>query len=146
MARPRARTRSTTRRKTTTQRARTTTPRRRSARTPALPRVVYAQASTRSLGGTSLFEAGELARAETAVNFTSEPELVLNAAARLRSVGFEVLQMSPVTINIAGPPALYEQVFGTKLVAEERPAMKEAQREETATFVDSPDTELPGLI
>jgi hypothetical protein len=111
-----------------------------------MPPVVYAQASTRSVGGTSLFEAGEMARAETAVSFTSDTDLVLNAAARLRSVGFDVLQLSPITINIAGPPALYEQVFGTSLRTEERSVIKEAQREDTATFVECPDTELPGLI
>jgi hypothetical protein len=126
--------------------ARKTTTRRRTTRAAAMPPIVYAQASTRSLGGTSLFEAGEMARAETAVSFTSEPDLVLNAAARLRSVGFEVLQLSPITINIAGPPALFEQVFNTSLTTEERPVFKEAQRRDTATFVECLDTELPGLI
>lgn len=151
MARPRTKRSTATRARTRTTRkastrAKATATRRRAARAPALPGIVYAQASTRSVGGTSLFEAGEFARAETANNFTSDPELVLNAAARLRSVGFEVLQLSPVSINIAGPASLYEQVFGTKLTTDERPVLKEAGREDTATFVDSPDTELPGLI
>jgi hypothetical protein len=108
--------------------------------------VVYAQASTRSAGGTSLFEAADMVRADTAANFMSDDELVLNAAGRLRAVGFEVLHLSPVTINIAGPPALYEQVFETSLRPEERPTLKEAGREDTATYVECPDTELPGLI
>src|SRR5919201_4179826 len=111
-----------------------------------LPPVVYAQASTRSAGGTSLFEAADMVRADTAANFMSDDELVLNAAARLRAVGFDVLHLSPVTINIAGPPALYEQVFETSLRPEERPTLKEAGREDTATYVECPDTELPGLI
>src|SRR3712207_8181712 len=51
-----------------------------------------------------------------------------------------VLQLSPTTINIAGPPALYERVFRTRLQAEERPVIKEQGREDTATFVEAPET------
>ena len=111
-----------------------------------LPRTVYAQASPRSVGGLSLFDAAEVVTADYAMNFTSESELVVTAARRLQDAGFEVLQLSSVTINIAGPPSLYDRVFGTSLTAEERPVIKEGGREDTATFVESPETDLPGLI
>jgi subtilisin family serine protease len=72
--------------------------------------------------------------------------VVREAAARLRSAGFAVLQISPTTVNIAGPPALYEEYFATRLAAEERPVRKPQGREEAATYVECLDTDLPGLI
>jgi Subtilase family len=111
-----------------------------------LPRTVYAQASPRSVGGTSMFDYQGVITEEMAVAFTSEESTIRNAAARLASAGFEVLQLSHTTINIAGAPSLYERVFGTKLVPEERPVIKEEGREDTATFVETADTEMPGYV
>lgn len=111
-----------------------------------MPPLVYAQASPRSIGGTSLFDAGERITQETAVTFTSDDGMVSSAVERLRSAGFDVLQISSLTINIAGPASLYEQVFGTTLETSQREVLKEQGREDTATFIDCPDTELPGLI
>ena len=119
----------------------------RTATTPVMPKRIYANASPHSLGGVSLFEAQEQCHAETVANFFSEPEMVNRAITRLQDAGFEVLQASPITINFAGTPAQFERAFKTKLVAEERPTIKTASEgEETATFLDSPDTELPGLL
>lgn len=146
MAQRKKPTRKSTRKKAT----RKTTRRAARSRVPklasGLPRTVYAQASPRSVGGLSLFDAGEVITADYAMNFTSESELVRAAARRLQDTGFEVLQLSSVTINIAGPPSLYDRVFGTSLTPEERPVIKEQGREDTATFVESPETDLPGLI
>jgi hypothetical protein len=111
-----------------------------------LPERVYAQASPHSVGGTSMFDVAGAITQETAVNFASEDQMVLGAASRLQSAGFEVLHVSRLTINIAGPPRLYEEVFGTQLRAQERSVIKEQAREDTATFVESMDTEMPGLI
>jgi subtilisin family serine protease len=83
---------------------------------------------------------------ETVPSFTSDEELIWTAAARLEGAGFEVLQVSPITINIAGPPDLYRRAFATELVTEERPVIKEGAKEDTATFIDAPDTPLSGLI
>ncbi|MGH2827994.1 MAG: S8 family serine peptidase, partial [Actinomycetota bacterium] len=146
MAQRKKSTRKSSRKKTT----RKSTRRAARARVPklpsGLPRTVYAQASPRSIGGTSLFDAGEVITADYAMNFVSESDLVMTAARRLQDAGFEVLQLSSVTINIAGPPSLYDRVFGTSLTAEERPVVKEQGREDTATFVEAPETDLPGLI
>jgi hypothetical protein len=49
-------------------------------------------------------------------------------------------------INIAGSAATYERAFNTKIIAEEKPVIKEMAKRDTATFLDSPDTEIPGLI
>jgi subtilisin family serine protease len=111
-----------------------------------MPSVVYAQASPRSIGGVSLFEAIAPVTKEVGPDFTSEASLIRNAVVRLRQAGFQVLQVAPTTVNIAGPASLYEQVFATRLVTEERPVVKEQGLQDTATFVECPDTELPGLI
>ena len=110
-----------------------------------LPRVLFAQASPRSIGGRSLFDAPIVSAAEVG-NYVSERELSVRAVEELQAAGFDVLQSAACTINIAGAPELFESVFGTKLVAEERSVIKERAQEDTATFIDSTDTEVQGLI
>jgi Subtilase family len=111
-----------------------------------MPELLFAQASPHSVGGTSLFDAGAAVSQDTVVNFLSEDELVRAATLRLQEAGFRVLQVSPSTINIAAPPKTYEDAFNTRLETEERPVIKGGAREDTATFVECPDTDLPGLI
>ena len=111
----------------------------------ALPRVLYAQASPRSVGGRSLFDARIVSAVEVG-DYVSESALQRRAVTELRNAGFDVLQSGACTINIAGAPELFEAVFGTKLFTEERPVVKEAALEDTATFIDSTDTDVPGLI
>src|SRR4051794_5990425 len=107
---PRRRARRRTPRAATVRRSATaanTAPRKTSS---GLPQVVYAQASPRSLGGVSLFDAGAVT-AESAANFASDDATIRNAVGRLRSAGFQVLHESRTTVNIAGPAALYQRVF-----------------------------------
>jgi subtilisin family serine protease len=122
------------------------TRRRQSRGQGEMPRRVFAEASPRSLGGVSMFEAGAQITKETAVHFTSHESVIMSAAQRLDDVGFEVLQISRQLINIAGPAGLYKRVFGTELTTDERPVIKELGKEDTATFIDSPETAIPGLI
>lgn len=125
---------------------------RRARRTEALPkpgpipRRIFAQASPHSIGGTSMFDAGERICADTVPNFASEEDLIERSVLRLRDAGFEVLQVSETTINIAGSAKAFEQAFNTRIVAEEREVIKELGRETSATFLECSDTELPGLI
>ncbi len=114
--------------------------------TPTVPNRIYAQASPHSQGGTSMFEAGELINSSTAANFLSDPELVNRAVLRLQDAGFEVLQISALTINIAGSPETYQRAFETTIIADERSVIKELGIRTTATFLDSSDTGLTGLI
>jgi subtilisin family serine protease len=111
-----------------------------------IPDRIFAQASPRSAGGVSLFEAQQQINAATVGNFLSQQEVINAAAARLQNAGFEVLQITPTTINIAGSRQTYEQAFNTTIVAEERMAIKPGAEVTTATFLDSPDTATPGLI
>lgn len=116
------------------------------ARRGPLPPILYANASPRSIGGTSLFDTPRPPTAGDAMAFASEEAVIRSATARLQAAGFSVLGISPHAINIAAPPELYEQVFGATLVTEERDVIKGGQVEDTATFVECPDTDLPGLI
>jgi hypothetical protein len=111
-----------------------------------MPDVVYAEASPRSIGGVSMFDASTPITHEQVADYTSEEALIRAAENRLRSVGFEVLQVSPTTINIAGPAERYEEVFQTTLFTEEREVIKEQATPDTATFIDTQDTQVPGLI
>ena len=110
-----------------------------------IPDVIYAQASPHSQGGVSMFEAGGQINSRTIANFSSEPDLTRRAAVALQEAGFKILQISAQTINIAGSRKLYEQAFNSSIVAEERPVIKPEGRT-TATFLECPETELPGLI
>src|SRR5918998_5176210 len=87
---------------------------------PMVPPVVYAEASVRSVGGTSLFSEGASVTRETVPDFHSEPGLVEAAVARLRDAGVGGLQAGWTTVTIAAPPRLYEEGFGTRVVAEKR--------------------------
>ena len=110
------------------------------------PRRIFAQASPRSIGVLSLFEEAAYVTKDSVASFTSEPGVPEDAGARLRDAGFDVLQVSPVTINIAGPVRAYERVFETELFTEERPALKPRRRKDTATIIDCADTAMSGLI
>lgn len=111
-----------------------------------MPGVVYAAASPRSIGGRSMFDATAPITAEDARDYTSEGPLIRSAETRLREAGFQVLQVSSTTINIAAPSSRYEEVFQARLYTEERPVIKEGARQDTATFVECEGTDIPGLI
>jgi subtilisin family serine protease len=109
----------------------------------ALPTRIFAQAWPHSIGGRSLFGAKprEL-RGSSLLGFTPDASMRNAAAFRLLQAGFDVLHVSPVSINIAGPPEAFERAFRTKIVEREVPQV----RGPSSTFLDSPDTELLGLV
>jgi subtilisin family serine protease len=117
----------------------------RRRRPPAFPDRIFALASPRSAGGRSLFDPGVVAEASNVAAFASPDDVVARAVDLLAGAGFEVLQATSLMINIAGPRELFESAFATTLVAEERTVIKGAA-EAQATFLDSPDTEMRGLI
>lgn len=114
--------------------------------TPPIPNLIYAQASPHSIGGVSLFDAQGQIDASTIVNFFSQDAMINQAVTRLQDAGFEVLQVTAISINIAGSAETYQRAFNTTLFAEERPVIKSQGERTTAAFMDSPDTALPGLI
>lgn len=112
-----------------------------------LPRTVYAHASPRSQGGTSLFDGGEITK-ENVERFVSEDGVVRRAWEELDAAGFTVLDCNMATINIAGPPEVYQRYFDTVLITEEReviqPGAVDLRR--TRTFIDTARADQPGFI
>jgi subtilisin family serine protease len=111
-----------------------------------MPSKIFAQVSPRSVGGVSMFDAQEQISSATVANFFSEGDVVNEAVARLQEAGFEILQISPLTINIAGSQSKYERAFGTQIVVEDRPVIKEMGKKDVAQFLETPETSTPGLI
>ncbi|MDB5379690.1 MAG: ale [Rubritepida sp.] len=75
-------------------------------------------------------------------SFRSHPAMIAEARERLLEAGFEVLQTTQLTINIGGTPDTFERALRTKIVEREFPTVNGP----TTTHLDSPDTELAGLI
>lgn len=115
-----------------------------------LPSKIFAQVSPRSIGRVSMFEAQNQIQSDTVGNFFSEAEAVNEAVARLQEAGFEILQISPLTINIAGKPETYKKAFGTEIVVEDREVMKGMASgdgdDNVAQFLETTENDTPGLI
>ncbi len=118
----------------------------RRRRAPAFPDRIFALASPRSIGGRSLFDPGVVTEASNVAEFVSDDDVVARAVDLLAGAGFEVLQSTSLMINIAGPRELFEEAFATSLVAEERTVIKGGGEETEATFFDTPETDVRGLV
>ena len=118
----------------------------RRRRAPAFPDRIFALASPRSIGGRSLFDPGVVTEASNVAAFASDDDVVARAVDLLAGAGFEVLQSTSLMINIAGPRELFEEAFATSLVAEERTVIKGGGEEAEATFFDTPETDVRGLV
>jgi len=99
------------------------------------PSKIYAQVSPHSVGGVSMFESGVEVNADTAANFTSELGIIQAAADKLREAGFEVLQASESTINIAGSPKTYHEAFGAPITVRQEEVIKEFGLKDKAEFL-----------
>jgi subtilisin family serine protease len=110
-----------------------------------LPDRIFAQVSPRSVGGVPLFQASGVT-ADNVVAYASEDAVIAEAVSRLHGAGFEVLQTSRTTINIAGSARLYQDVFGTGLVIEDRPVIKPGGVEDVAQFIETTNSDMPGLV
>lgn len=113
---------------------------------PAMPARIFAQVSPRSIGGVSLFDAMGSIGANTVANFQSEHHVIEEAVNRLRGAGFEILQVTALTINIAGSQEIYEKCFRTKLIVKQREVVKPGAVVDLAEFIECPDTPLAGFI
>ncbi|HEX2079806.1 MAG TPA: S8 family serine peptidase [Longimicrobium sp.] len=114
--------------------------------TSPLPRRIFAVASPHSLGGTPMFQGSAGIMSHSVHAFASPSDLVMSAAARLAGAGFEVLQITPFTINFAGPPEMFERAFNTRLVVRDEPVIKPREGLTVGQFLDDPSTPLRGHI
>lgn len=85
----------------------------------ALPDIIFAHASPHSIGGVSMFADNQKIKADNVGLFSSPPNLVSAAVAKLRAAGFAVLQVSPLSINFAGPADSFERAFGKQIEEKE---------------------------
>lgn len=115
-------------------------------RASPIPSRIFAQVSPRSIGGVSLFAMTDPISAANVGAFASEPDLIQRSVLRLKDSGFEVLQVTPTTINIAGPKEAYEKSFQRRIVARELPCRKSGDEDTTATFLQVDETDNPGLL
>jgi len=111
-----------------------------------MPSKIFAQVSPKSIGGVSIFSMMGGIDADSVAGFQSEDSVISDAVNLLRQAGFEILQVTQFTINIAGSHKVYEDAFQTKLVTDERPVIKSGGVEDTATFIECPQTDIPGFI
>lgn len=109
------------------------------------PARVFAEASPRSVGGSSLLDA-DLVTADSVLAYHSEEQVIEDSAAALADAGFDVLLVAPTTINIAGPAELYEEVFHVPLETRELPTRKSGPEPTTATYIDCPVTDRRGSV
>lgn len=77
---------------------------------------VVGYVSPRSVGGTSLFEAGPITCHNCAA-FKSEPDALEESKRRLRAAGFRVFDeaSNEITLVIGGPAKLFAEYFGAKV-------------------------------
>jgi subtilisin family serine protease len=95
-----------------------------------------------SRGGTSLFAEGLEINSLNAAAFASPSGVISASVGRLLEAGFQILQITPQTINFAGPPDAFEKTFRTRILEREmsRP------NGPSITHLDSPDTDITGYI
>jgi subtilisin family serine protease len=108
----------------------------------ALPERVYAHASPLSIGRSSILTQAAAIGRHNVASLASSRVAAEDTARRLADAQFEVLQVTPLTINIAGTPDQFEKAFRTKIV--EKEIMSPSGH--SVTFLDSPDTQMLGLI
>ncbi|MCM3661417.1 S8 family serine peptidase [Georgenia satyanarayanai] len=94
----------------------------------------------------SLFAPGQVVTAATVERFYASDEDVARTVAALTEAGFEVLHTSRLLVNVAGPPELFERVFGRRLYTQERQVIKPGSVRGTGTFIDSEGSAVPGLL
>ena len=116
------------------------------AKTQAVPDIVYAQAIVTKDTSRSMFEDASKVTNDNISNFYPKQETLYSAAHKLTTEGFNVLRVDALFINFAGPASLFEQVFKTTIVTKELPVIKESRKKDTATFLDSSDTDILGHI
>ena len=89
-----------------------------------------------------MFTQAKIVQRSTVASFASSPTTARTAAERLADAGFEILQVTPLTVNFAGTPDQFEKEFRTKIITREVPHPSGY----SSTFLDSPDTQMLGLI
>ena len=100
---------------------------------------IYSEAVVRSASGESLLDSPELVTSDNVDRLYASKALLEEAAKRLHSKGFEVLDIGNISITIAAPPEVYERSLNTTLEAVDRPVLKEWGQVSTGTYLNAID-------
>jgi subtilisin family serine protease len=112
----------------------------------SIPPRLFAQVSPHSLGGLSMFDYDGPMEGDMVANFASDEDLIRRTAQALADAGFDVLQLSAYTINVAAPINTFERAFKCKITPHELRTLKSGGRNETATFFSGQDASHFGLL
>ena len=104
-----------------------------------LPPKIYAEAVIKSVSGESLLRSPLPVTRHNIDLFSTASDLRLAAASRLRAAGFEILDIGSISVNIAGTPDTYAQVFGASLEAIQHPITGSFGTSEVTTYINSVD-------
>ncbi|PIH55415.1 S8 family serine peptidase [Paenibacillus sp. LK1] len=110
-----------------------------------LPNVIYAQASVVSIGGQSIFDESSKITSDSVQQYHSKDELVQKAVKKLKENGFEVLNVSDISISISASPKTFEKVFNTTIVLKER-EVRGIPGKSSTTILDSTNSNTIGFI
>jgi len=102
---------------------------------------VIAQIILRSPEGSSVLESDEPITSENVESRRAEKQVIAEVQGALRDLGFEVVQVSEVTITISGDKELFEDVFDTTL--EERSASADADADRERVYEAKQPARIP---
>lgn len=111
-----------------------------------LPSKLYSEAVVHSVSGESLLDSPSQVTSENVSRFYTTADRLQAVAQRLRTEGFEVLDIGKLSITIAAAPEVYERSFQTTLEAIDRPVIKALGQTDTATFINAVDDKPFGQI
>ena len=98
------------------------------------PTLIYGTASPISLAGHSMLKSATNITAASIKSYTSEVSTTLQAIAMLEANGFDILDIGPLLISIAGTKETYERAFQISLASTEYPMVNDFQQKISVTF------------
>jgi hypothetical protein len=85
---------------------------------------VIAVISPQSVGGLSMFDMEETFTPDNIEEFRSEESVINRTINELQRLGFEIMNVGPLTISFGGPQNLFKKIFGVKLRKEKIEVME----------------------
>jgi hypothetical protein len=98
------------------------------------PTLIYGTASPISLAGHSMLKSATNITAASIKSYTSEVSTTLQAIAMLEANGFDILDIGPLLISIAGTKETYERAFQISLASTEYPMVNDFQQKISVTI------------
>ncbi len=106
-------------------------------------KTVFANVKIKSASGISIFDRAEPITSKTVRKYRPSVDYTRPATQLLQSLGFKVLHVGPMMINIAGPQALFEHVFKKRLTLKTE---ESKDKKLTKVVWEVEDSKVRGLI